>query len=127
MTSVHSEDEFGTVPKCARFCLFTRKTNLERYQNVHVYTKDEFGTVPKCACLHERRIWNGTKMCMFTQKTNSERYQNVHGFACLHERRIRSRTEICTVPSARLHAAESYNFWHGFDFIRYYTHRANRV
>ena len=95
MTSVHSEDEFGTVPKCARFCLFTRKTNLERYQNVHVYTKDEFGTVPKCACLHKRRI--------------------------------RSRTEICTVPSARLHAAESYNFWHGFDFIRYYTHRANRV
>ena len=63
MTSVHSEDEFGTVPKCARFCLFTRKTNLERYQNVHVYTKDEFGTVPKCACLHKRRIQNGTKMC----------------------------------------------------------------
>ena len=56
---VNRKDEFGTVPKFAWFCLFTRKTNSEPYQNLHgfpllhlftrVYTKDEFRTVPKFA------------------------------------------------------------------------------
>ena len=79
--SVYTKEEFRTVPKFARFCLFTRKKNLEPYQNLHV-----------SVCLHERRIQNRTKICTFLSVYTKEEFRTVPKFTrfCLFTRKKNS-------------------------------------
>ena len=112
---LHRKDEFRTVPKFARFRLFTP----------------------------QRQIQSRTKTCtilpVYSAKTNSELYQNLHDFACLQrkdefravpkfarfrlftaQRRIQSRTKICTISpvyTAKTNS-EPYQNLHGFACLR---------
>ena len=112
--SVYMKDEFRTVPKFSRFCLFTWKTNSEPYQNLHgpsVHMKDEFKTVPKFACLRLftcmkdefRTVPKFTRFRLSTWKTNFRTVtKNLHHAFRLFTWKTNSAEpylNICTFPA----------------------------
>ena len=95
-----------TVPKFARFHLFTLKTNSNRTKTCTVppvYTEDEFKpyqNLHSSTCLHWRWIQTVpifARFRLFTLKTNSNRTK-ICTVPLLTQKTNSNRTKICTVP-----------------------------